>query len=59
MPKRCVFYKEMRKKGYNRCIRDNSIRNGACPCPFYKKKLWSKIKDWFEDLLWRVSYDRR
>ena len=54
MPRNCVYFKKMRKKGYTRCIRDNSIRNGSCPCPYYKKKFWSKIKERFDDWLWEV-----
>lgn len=58
MPKRCIYFKKMRKKGYNRCMRENSIRNGGCPCPYYKMRFLSKIKERFEDWLWGVIYDR-
>ena len=63
MPRNCVYYKKMRKKGYTRCLRDNSIRNGACPCPFYEMKFLCKIKekieDKFFDWLWRIKYVRK
>ena len=66
MPKRCKFYKQMRTKGYTRCLRDNSIRNGACPCPYYKKKLWYRFNEWlgdrlfeFDNWLWGVIHGRR
>ena len=49
--KKCKFYKKMRTKGYNRCIRDNSIRKGCGSyCPFYEWSLWNKFIDW----LWGV-----
>ena len=44
---KCKFYKKMRKKGYNRCIRDNSIRKGCGSyCPFYDWSWWNKFIDW-------------
>lgn len=42
---KCKYYKKMRKNGYNRCIRDNSIRKG-CHCAFYELSMWSRFKIW-------------
>ena len=54
MPDRCKYYSKCVMKGYNICLRDNSIRNKGCPCPYYKKKFWIRIKEKFEDWLWGV-----
>ena len=52
-----LFYKKMRKKGYNRCMRDNSIRK-CCGyyCPFYKWKLRYRLKEWLSDKLCDFTY---
>ena len=54
---KCQFYKKMRKKGYNRCMRDNSIRKGCGSyCPFYKWKLRYRLKEWLNDKLYAFTY---
>lgn len=56
MPNNCKYYKKMRRKDYNRCIRDNSIRRKVCRCPYYKQSLRSKVKGWFEDRIYEFTY---
>ncbi len=57
MPNKCKFYKKMRTKGYNRCIRGNSIRKGCRrSCAFYEMKLSSKFKDWLEGKICDFTY---
>jgi len=52
---KCRYYKKMRKKGYNRCIRDNSIRKGCgWSCPFYKPSIFSE--EWFAEKLTDFTY---
>lgn len=46
MPKHCKYYKKMRTKGHNKCLRDGSIRHGSCTCPYYVKSIFGKIIDW-------------
>lgn len=50
---KCRYYKKMRHKGYNRCLRDGSIRNNngsRCRCPHFKKRMLDRIKEWWEAL---------
>ena len=49
--RKCIYYKKIHKKGYNYCLRNDTIRRLNCPCKNYKPKIIHKIKMWFEEVL--------
>lgn len=49
---KCKHYRKMKTKGYNRCLRDNSIR-GNCNenyCP-YRKTWFESFIEWLEGVI--------
>ena len=55
MPK-CKHYKKMKTKGYNRCLRDNSIRScDGLYCP-YRKTWYESFVDWFNNRISGFTY---